>query len=180
MNNDEMKYNNVLNILRKSKPVLNNLNDIEEKVFDRIKRKTSRREHPQGILDFLFGWVYIGWVRSGLVAASVILIIVFLYQQAVIIKRINILNRQSVFIENQINAGSTDNSEAFYLYRLAGRKMNSGSITISERQMKRLMKSYSELEEKYKDLIKLIEDDPELMKYVEGKLNESNKVKFKL
>ena len=51
---------------------------------------------------------------------------------------------------------------------------------ISEKQVKQVIKSYNELEKKYKDLIKLIEDDPELMKYIEEKLIENNKKKFKL
>ena len=42
------------------------------------------------------------------------------------------------------------------------------------------MKSYSELEAKYKDLIKLIEEDPHLRKYVEEKLDESSKKKFNM
>ena len=49
--------------------------------------------------------------------------------------------------------------------------MPSGNKTVSEKQIKQILKSYNELEEKYKDLIKLIEDDPELKNYVEEKLN---------
>jgi hypothetical protein len=180
MNSDENKYGRVLDLLRKSKPVLDSKEEIEEKVIRIITQKHDKKESFSGILDFLFGWVYVGWVRTGLVAASVILIFAFIYQQSVIIKRINNLNRQAVYIESQIITGSSIDPESGYFYRLAGRKLSSVDKTISEKQMRQVIKSYNELEKKYKDLIKLIEDDPELMKYFEGKLIENNKKKIKL
>lgn len=175
-----MKYNSMIKILRRSKPVLNPANNIEEKVIDRIIRKTDSRDSSPGILDILFGWVYIRWVRSGLVAASLILILIFVYQQGVILKRINNLNRQSVFVESQFNTVNMEETDASYLYRITGRKIFRSSITISEKQMNRLVKSYSDLEKKYQDLVRLIEDDPELMKYVEEKLGKGSKNKLKL
>ncbi len=180
MNSDEAKYDRVLDLLRKSRPVLDSKEEIEEKVIRIITQKQDKKEISSGVLDFLFGWVYVGWVRTGLVAASVILIIAFVYQQAVIIKRINNLNRQAIYIESQIITGRSLDSDAGYFYRLAGRKLQSGDKMISEKQVKQVIKSYNELEKKYKDLIKLIEDDPELMKYIEEKLIENNKKKFKL
>jgi hypothetical protein len=50
----------------------------------------------------------------------------------------------------------------------------------SEKQMEQIMKSYSEMQDKYKDLIRLIEENPELMNYVEEKLKENNKKKTNL
>ncbi|MCX6301465.1 MAG: hypothetical protein NTW82_04720, partial [Bacteroidia bacterium] len=116
----------------------------------------------------------------GLVAASILLIVAFAYQQVVILKRVNNLNQQAIFIESQMITGSQDYSYTDLLYRMAGRKLPSGNNTVSEKQMKQILKSYNELEEKYKDLIKLIEENPELKVYVEEKLMESNKKKIKL
>ncbi len=180
MNTDETKYDRILNILRKSKPVLNPTDNIEEKVMKRIMQKQEKEEPSPGILDFLFGWVYVGWVRTGLVAASVLLVIAFSYQQVLILKRVNNLNRQTIFVESQMITGSSDNLDADFYYKLAGRKLPSGNITISEKKMEQIIKSYNELQEKYKDLVKLIEEDPELMKYVKDKLTENNKKKFNL
>jgi hypothetical protein len=180
MKTDETKYDRILNTLRKSKPVLRSADDIEEKVMDRILQNKKKEEPSPGILDLLFGWVYVGWVRSGLVAASVLLIIIFSYQQVVILKRVNNLNRQTIFIESQMITGGSDYSGIDLFYRLAGRKLPSGKITISEKQMEQIMKSYSEMQEKYKDLIRLIEENPELMNYVEEKLKENNKKKTNL
>jgi hypothetical protein len=180
MNTDKTKYDRILNTLRKSRPVLRSPDDIGEKVINRILQNKMKNEPASGILDFLFGWVYVGWVRTGLVAASILLIVVFAYQQVVILKRVNNLNRQAIFIENQMITGSPDYSYTNLLFRLAERKLPSGNKTASEKQIKQILKSYNELEEKYKDLIKLIEENPELKIYVEEKLKESNKKKFKL
>ena len=79
MNSDEAKYDRVLDLLRKSRPVLDSKEEIEEKVIRIITQKQDKKEISSGVLDFLFGWVYVGWVRTGLVAASVLLIIAFVY-----------------------------------------------------------------------------------------------------
>jgi flagellar capping protein FliD len=66
------------------------------------------------------------------------------------------------------------------LYKLAGRKLPKGNITISERKMKQFMNSYNELQDKYKDLVKIIDENPELKKLIEEKMSEKNKKKFNL
>ncbi|MFH0843651.1 MAG: hypothetical protein V1903_13680 [Bacteroidota bacterium] len=180
MSSDEMKYERLLDILRKSKPVLQSPDMLKDKVVDRILSTQGKKEPSPGILDFLFGWVYIGWVRRGLIAASAAMVLVFVYQQGVIIKRINTLNRQAVFIEGQIITGNSNNTDAAFLYRLAGRNIPAGEIKISERQMKRMIRSYNELEEKYRDLVNLIEGDPALKKYVEEQLSVKHKGKLNL
>ena len=180
MSSDEIKYGRVLDLLRKSKPVLQSPDVIKDKVVDRIMSIGAKKDSSPGILDFLFGWVYIGWVRKGLIAASAAIVLVFIYQQGVILKQINNLNRQAVFIESQIITGNSNNADAAFLYRLAGRKIPAGDINITERQMRQLMRSYNELEEKYRDLLSLIEGDPALKKYFEEQLSENQKRKFKL
>ncbi len=180
MSSDKMKYDRVVDLLRKSKPVLQSPDVIKDKVVDRIISIRGKKEPSPGVLDFLFGWVYIGWVRKCLIAASAAMVLVFIYQQGVILKRINNLNRQAVFIDDQIITGNSNNTDAAFLYRLAGRNIPAWNIDISERQMKQMIRSYNELEEKYRDLVNLIEGDPALKKYVEEQLSENNKRKFKL
>ena len=46
--------------------------------------------------------------------------------------------------------------------------------------MNELLESVNELQIKYKDLEKLIEEDPELKKLIEEKLIENNRTKIKL
>ena len=46
--------------------------------------------------------------------------------------------------------------------------------------MKQLLDSINDFRTKYKDLMDLIEKDPELKKYIEDKLTENNRTKIKL
>jgi len=180
MKTEETPYEKILDILKRSKTVLRSTDDIEENVINMILQKQKKEDTSFSILDFLFGWVYVGWVRRGLVTASLLLIIAFAYQQTVILKRVNNLNRQNVFIESQMITGISDNAGEKLLYRLAGGRLTAGNITISEKQIEQVMGSYNQLQEKYRDLIKLIEEDPELKDYIEKKLNENDKKKFNL
>jgi hypothetical protein len=179
MNQENGKYNKVINILKNSKPRLESTEDIQNEV---IKRITS--VHPfvsalTGFLDFLFSWVYIGWVRRSLIAASVALVAIFVYQQGVILKRIDFLSRQTIVIGKENISDQTDQVEKILMnYKNEVRKLPLRTVTISEKQMNELIESVNELQLKYKDLEKLLEDDPEIKKLIEKKLNEINRTKI--
>jgi hypothetical protein len=120
-------------------------------------------------------------VRRTLITASVVLVIVFVYQQGIILKQINYLSRQTIVID-----GETASSPAYQIekmiitYKLSGKRFPSQSITISDKQMKQLLESVNELQIKYNDLKNLIEDDPELRKLIEKKLIENSRTKINL
>jgi len=181
MKTESEKYNKVLNILRNSRPQLDSTEDIEREVINKIARAHQNRLNLSEIIDFLFGWVYIGWVRKSLITASVILVLVFVYQQGVILKRIDLISRQTVVTNKEIVSTPTDEIEKLLLvYKNSGRRFPSKTITISEKEMKDLLESVKELQIKYKDLENLIEGDPELKKLIEKKLVENNRVKTNL
>src|SRR5664280_99163 len=83
------KYDKVLDLLKKSKPLLDSTEDIENEVIKRIKNVGHSERMLNEVFDFLFGWVYIGWVRRCLIVASIALVLVFAYQQAIILRRID-------------------------------------------------------------------------------------------
>jgi hypothetical protein len=181
MRPESEKYNRVLNILRKSKPVLNSTEDIEKKVFRSVTKIHKSEFILLDVIDFLFGWIYIGWVRRSLIAASVILIVIFVYQQGVILKQMNYLSRQTIVIDGETAFTPADEiKKVIMMYKLSGRRFPSETITISEKQMKELLESVNELQIKYKDLENLIEGDPELKKLIEKKLIENNRTKINL
>lgn len=181
MASDIEKYNKVVDLLKKSKPALDTTEDIEKEVIKRI----SGAWHPgimfSELIDFLFGWVYIGWVRRSLICASVALVMVFVYQQTIILKRIDYLSKQTIVSERDNEPVPEDKIEKMLtVYKNSGRRFPSNNITISERQMKELLESVKELQVKYKDLENLIERDPELKKMIEKELNEKNSNKINL
>jgi hypothetical protein len=180
MISEEEKYNRILNILRKSEPNLTDANEIEEAVMKEIQKRRDRKAESNNVFDYLFGWVYISWIRKGLIAASFMIIGLFAFQQTLILKRIKLLERQAIISEDRFTSNApADLDEKLLLYKLSGRK-SIEKITISERQLNRLMKSYDDLETRYSDLLKLIEEDPVMKQYFEKKLSEKNKRKFNM
>jgi len=175
------KYDKVLNLLRKSTPQLDSSTEIEREVIRRIQKQNRLEVNLSGAFDFLFGWIYIGWVRRSLIAASIVLVLIFTYQQGVILKRIDSLSKQTIVTGKE--SALTPSSEIEKLltnYINSGRVFPSKTITITESQMKELLESVNELQIKYKDLENIIEADPELKKLIENKLLEKNKTKINL
>jgi hypothetical protein len=181
MAEEESKYMSLLNILRKSTPELTGIGDIEGKVLNAIQQTGKKKREKFNLFDYFFGWVYIRWVRVSLVTVSVFFIGLFIYQQSLILRRISILENQTIISGSQfVRSPYSGLEDKLILKRLSVRKMNSGSITITEKQLEKFADSYNELESKYKDLIKIIEDDPEMKRLLEEKLKETNKKKFNL
>lgn len=181
MKPESEKYNKVLNILRNSKPQLDSTEDIEREVINKIARAHQNRLNFSEVVDFLFGWVYIGWVRRSLITASIGLVLVFVFQQGIILKRIDILSKQTVVIDKEnVQTPAAEIEKLLTEYKNSGRRFPSKTITITESEMQELLESVNELQIKYKDLENIIEGDPELKKLIEKKLIENNRTKINL
>lgn len=178
---EEEKYEKVISIIRKSKPVIKNTDDIEERVLNEVKG-TQRKERVNfNIFDFLFGWVFIDWARKSLVTISFVLVGFFIYQQSLILKRINMLENQTIKGESQfIRISPVNYDDPSELRKVTLFRLKTGRIPLNSKQVDELLDSYDELEHKYKDLIRIIENDPELKKTIDEKLSERNKRKLNL
>jgi hypothetical protein len=181
MEKESEKYKRVMDILRESKPLLNSTEDIEKEVIRKISGIRKTEEVLSDVIDFLFGWVYIGWVRRSLIAASVILVMVFVWQQGIILKRIDLLSRQTVVVDRgNISTPADEIEKVLTMFKNSGRRFPSRTIEISDNQIRELLDSIRDLQIKYKDLENLIEEDPGLKKYIEEKLSENNRTGNKL
>jgi hypothetical protein len=181
METESEKYKKVLNLLRNSKPELDSTEVIEIEVIKMIKETDRSGFNLPDAIAFLFGWVYIGWVRRAFITASVLLVLVFVFQQGVILRRIDMLSRQTVVIDKEKASKPADEIDKLLMvYINSGRRFPSKTVTISEKQMKELLESVNELKLKYKDLENIIESDPELKKMIEKKLIENNHLKINL
>lgn len=177
----EENYNKLINLLRKSGIKLDSTEEIEAGVIKRISSTRHSAFNIENVVSFLFGWVYIGWVRRSLIAASVILILIFVHQQGIILRQINYLSRRTIATEYPSTSYSSgDFDKELMILKFTGRKLPSGNLNISQKQLDQLFESVNELQDKYKDLINLIDSDPELKKYIEKKLDEKNRTKIKL
>lgn len=175
------KYRKVLKILKQAKPVLNSTDDIEEKVLSRISLNRKHGADLSGLIDFLFGWTYITWVRRSLIAASAFLVIVFVFQQSLIMKQISNLSRQIDAYEKDASGVSSENlSRSLLMFRLSDKRFPFLRKGESEKQVEEFFRSIDELEKEYKDLHNMIEHDPELKKLIEQKLSEITESKINL
>jgi hypothetical protein len=181
MKPENEKYKKVLNLLRNSKPELNSTEDFEIEVIKRIKKDDRPGFNLLDVIDFMFGWVYVGWVRRTLIMVSIALVLVFVIQQAVILKRIDILSKLTIVPVRENVATPVDEIEKLLVtYKNSGKRFHPKTITISEREMKELLESVNELQSKYKEIETIIDGDPELKKLIEKKLIENNRTKINL
>jgi hypothetical protein len=181
MKKENENYDKVLNLLKKFSPQLDSTKEIEDAVLRQIMAKKRKSYNLSDIIDYLFGWIYIGWVRNSLIAASVALVVVFIYQQGIIIRQINYLssNLEKASAGGIINTRGDFDRELLTL-RLTGGRFRSGNISVSKAKMDALLESVNDLNKKYNDLFYLIEKDPELKEIIEKKLNEVNNEKTKI
>ena len=181
METESEKYKKVMNLLRNSKPELDSTEDIEIEVIKMIKKADRTGFNLTDAIDFLFGWVYIGWVRRTIITASVALVLVFVFQQGVILKRIDILSRQTIVpVKENVTTASDEIKKLLVIYKNSGKRFPPKTITISEKEMKELLESVNELQSKYKEIETIIEGDPELKQLIEKKLIENNRTKINL
>lgn len=181
MEPENEKYKRILKILKESKPELDSTEEIEKEVIRRISVVKKPKHLLSDLTEFLFGWIYINWVRRSLIAASLLLVMLFVWQNSIILSQNNILIRHIMVTEGEpVNTSSRKVEKLLMLYKNSSRGFSSGNITISDKQLNQLIESIDELKSQYKDLKSLIEDNPELKKYIEDKLTEINNSKIKL
>ena len=175
------KYEKVLEILKRTKPVLGSSEDIEEKVLKRISRKQVPEQNLSDLLEFLFGWTYIAWVRRSLVAASVCIVIVFVFQQSMMMRQINNLSRQIESYERDasvVPGNFTD--RRMLLLRFSEKRFPLFKKSKSDKQVEELFRTIEQLKREYKELDSILKEDPELKKMIEKKLSEINGNKIKI
>jgi hypothetical protein len=175
------KYERVLKFLKQAKPVLDSTDQIEEKVMESISRDRNQGRDLSEFIDFIFGWTYIAWVRRSLITASAFLVLVFVFQQSLIMNQINNLSRQIDTYEKDASGVSSENlNRRMLMYRLSDKRFPLVKKSESEKQLEKLFRSIDEFEKEYNDLHNMIEQDPELKKLIEKKLSEITESKIKL
>ena len=174
MEQAEKKYGEVIGFLRRSKPGIRHPEIMTEKILDKIGNQKNRTGFLESIGNFVFGWVYIGWVRKGMIAFSTIILLLFIYQQSVIIRRINSIDRQVVTAGISSSQVVRENIDPGNLLKRIEFLMPAAEKELSQKNVDALIESLSDLQVKYRDILKLIQEDPELRKYFEKRLNEKN------
>ena len=181
MEQEKGKYEKVLEILRRTNPVMSNPDEIEEKVLNSILEKQRPGTELNDLIDFLFGWTYITLVRRSLITVSVFLVIMFIFQQSIMMKQINHLSRQIDSYERDASGLPGEYPDRrMMMLRFSEKRLPFFRKARSEKQVEELFRTIDQLKKEYKDLDKMIKEDPELKKLIEKKLSEidGNKIKI--
>jgi hypothetical protein len=167
------KYDKITAMLRKSVPDPGSLDGIENSIISRISQKQRSSGYFSNLTDFLFGWVYISWVRRSLVAASFVLLAIFVWQQNYIMNQVEYLGKQ---INNRITKydPSVALEKKLILYK------SRSQVMVPEEDLNRLLDSLKSTQNKYRDIMNLIDSDPILKRAVEEKLKKNMGSKFNL
>jgi hypothetical protein len=175
MKMENNQYDKLIDILRQSKPEFKASRDVGNAVLSKIGNQNPGIPLSD-IKDILFGWVYISWVRRILVTCSVLLLVVFIWQQRIIIKEINFLSNQ-VMIQNRETSYDPSGTleKKLILHRLTDQKSDSQVV-----QIQRLIDSLNNLQVKYRNILDLIEEDQELRDLIEQKMKETSRLKIKI
>jgi hypothetical protein len=171
MDPNEDKYVRVIGFLKRSRPEPGHPEVLNEKIMSELRKQPARRGLVSLLSDFFFGWAYIGWVRNSLVFFSALILVIFFWQQSVIVRRIRDISRQEVYAPNPEFKAVSGSIDAKLLLQKAGYTLPVLKKELTKKELDELIESIGELQTKYRDLLQLIEADPELKKYVETKLN---------
>ena len=175
------KYWRTVNLLKKSKPVPDGLNDFGLEVIRKISLLSEKKEHAFSIFDFLFGWTEIVWIRRSLITVSFVLVAVFIYQQSMIVKQLNWLSTQVGENQEQLVTRSySEYSGRLKFLNISGRGVQQKNSTVSEEQLDMILKSLDRLQTDYEELMKILDENPELKDIVDKKLNNMDSKKIKL
>jgi hypothetical protein len=174
MQEKDIKTEKLIEILRKSKPGLLDPENLTNQIMQRIQLDNIASGPFDFLINFFFGWVYVGWVRKSFVTISFLILVFFGYQQVVILNRIDELSERSIRETTVIKTGYPGKIDLQQkLEGFSGFDINGKNLNINEKELKKMIRSMTELREKYKDIFFLIENDPELRQYIQQKLDEN-------
>lgn len=175
---DEEKYRRAVDLLKEAGRI-HDVSQVEREVMTKLYDLENRKSPAVVIYGFLFGWTEIMWVRRSLILASFVLILMFVYQQSVIVRQLNTLSSHIVF--DNLRPSSSIQTER--LTRLKLIKSSAGRMDedlLTDEQIQQMIKSYDKLRTEYESLLKIIEADPELKRIFNERLSDMNHEKIKM
>lgn len=175
MDKQQGKYENVMKVLRRSRPDPGDPEQLSEKVMSQIQKQRRSVSVTEIISEFLFGWVYIGWMRRSMLTAAICLMLFFGYQQTILMRKVDALSSMSLVEGNvQQASGMTGLDARVKIYTLFGRKTFERKMEMAKKkELDKFIESVNDLQEQYKDIFRMIESDPQAKKYIDEHLRKT-------
>ena len=179
MEPESKKYRDVIELLKRSVPGPEGMEAMTERILRKAVKPAVVPSMADRLADILFGWAYIGWVRRSLVTVSFAVMGFFIFQQYVIIKKINSIDRQIVYTGGRFSQQPSVSVNAL-LMKGSALGNNSAKAALSKKQLDEAIKSLNEIEKKYSDILKIIESDTVLKEYIRKNLDDNSRKKLNL
>lgn len=134
---------------------------IDSDSLDRVKSsilsEIESSSEPVGtvsILDFLFGWAEIVWLRRSMVIASLALVMIFVVQQFTVLNRLGSLEQRMMGVSTEsIIEFQKENMHLNSVLYIENSNINpTDSVKVSNHDLVSLLRSYRELQKKLRDL----------------------------
>jgi hypothetical protein len=178
MTTEKNDYNRIIGLLRKSKPSFDQQAMTEQKILEQVEKLNRKDTRLHGIPEILFGWAYVPSLRRVLIAASFLLVGFFAVQQSALLRQVRDINRQVIVLRNESEPPALPElGSQLTLYRLSGKIHSNGEIRITGNDLEKFVEAFNELDVRYRDLMKIIQENPDIKNYVEKKLEEENKTR---
>lgn len=149
------KLDRIFSRLNLYKPEPEDRADLIRNIMDKTSEPYSDGSIEK-LINVLFGWTEILWVKRGLVTVSMALVFVFVFQQFSISSRIGQLENRMV--ESSTEQLIRQQGENVLLNSVIMKEMQEGqiqdSVKVSDKDLRDLINSYSELQRRYQDLLK--------------------------
>jgi hypothetical protein len=178
MDQEQEKFDKVIEALRRSRPSLGDPEQFSEKVIRQIQKERTSFSITELISELIFGWVYIGWIRRSMATAAICLMLFFGYQQTITLKRIEALSLRSLVDADLLNPSSSDPLPSrMKMFTVFGKKPGDRKSDISDKELDKFIESMNDLRLRYEDIFRKIETNPELKKYIDERLKKGESVK---
>ncbi|MBN1388247.1 MAG: hypothetical protein JW965_07355 [Bacteroidales bacterium] len=138
----------IIKQLKLYKPEIDGRDSLRESIMQNIRRKKRK-------INYLFVWTEIVWLRRSLAIASVAIIAVFVLQQLFVINRIDKLEERMVsFNTEKILEYQRENvilNSVLFEEQFPG--VLTDSIKVASEDLLDLVRSYSNLQNKYEEML---------------------------
>ena len=145
------KYHEIINRLKGFAPEIRDKEFHIQRIMDRTMINSRK---GNSIYDFIFGWFNILWLRRSLAAASVFIVLFFVFQQFVIVTRIGSLEKRMIEIntENILENQKENVIVNAAMFRITDEFNFTDSIKVAQKDLKSLVGSYRDLQKRYNEL----------------------------
>ena len=161
-------YPELIEILKRNRPVLTNREALAEDIMRKIREPSGESRLRENLLNYLFGWVDVYWVRGTMVAVAILFAGLFIVQQVIFAERLNTLEERLVKTvdTNKGREPAPGILHKVLLNIILKDQAMQDSITVSRTDLEELLNSYLELQQTYNSMVPGFDPERDIQKII--------------